>query len=254
MAPDRRPRAPEANCRKQRNRTALSQHDLRWIFALLASRHAAIAPTFAGICRKITAGFDILEEKTESLKWNMKAGSGSRVRWPQLSYFGLSVICSKSGLGHLSRDSTLLCHITGLDRSTTGDHSRQQRASSYAWRRWLSRPARVDAVYSASARERAVRSSNDTADALRHRGSDSTMSSKMSFYFFHGWVFIVTPDPRTEHLAQGGTGHLIIHEMWRTVLEIRGIRDLGEPDGGKGGNSNARDLEGVSAVYSGSAC
>lgn len=83
------------------------------------------------------------------------------------------------------------------------------------------------------------------------------MSSKMSF-LLSPWVgVLVTPDPWTEHLAQGGTGRLIIHEMWRTVLETSGFRDLGEPDGGeggKGGNSNARDLEGVSAVYSGSAC
>lgn len=65
-------------------------------------------------------GLDVLEEKTESLKRNIKAGSGRRVRWPQLPYFGLSVLCSKSGLGHLSKDSTLLCRITDLDRSTAG--------------------------------------------------------------------------------------------------------------------------------------
>jgi hypothetical protein len=77
------------------------------------------------------------------------------VRWPQLSYVGLSALCSKSGLGHLSRDSTPLCYITGLDRSTAGDRCRQHHAAANARRPWLSRPARVDAVVlSASAMQR----------------------------------------------------------------------------------------------------
>lgn len=38
------------------------------------------------------------------------------------------------------------------------------------------------------------------------------MSSKMSFYFLHGWVFSSRLTLGLNIFAQGGTGRLIIHE------------------------------------------
>lgn len=116
-APDPKSTGTGSQSRKHRNRTALSQHDLRWIFALLASRHAAIAPTFAGIRRKTTADLIYSKKRRNHSRGSLRRDLGA-VCTGRSSHIGLSVLCSKSGLGRLSRDSALLCHITAPDRST----------------------------------------------------------------------------------------------------------------------------------------